>query len=163
MAPGKTIKSFRGVTDIKASSARIFSLLEDVYHTEWWDKNITNLRILSYEKNKRAKYYIIYGLPWPVTNRDLCVEELMKFDPLTGNAEITADAVSDCIPVNPGYVRMSDYHQSWKLTPTGKNSTHVELEGYADPAGHVPDWILNMLITDSPYKIIRGVKEIMER
>jgi hypothetical protein len=41
--------------------------------------------------------------------------------------------------------------------------THVVLEGFVDPAGSIPDWISNMLITDSPIKVISGIKERLEK
>ncbi len=36
------------------------------------------------------------------------------------------------------------------------------LEGYVDPAGSIPDWISNMVIVDSPLKIMGEVKRRME-
>jgi hypothetical protein len=160
---GKALKSFKGVADINAPAEKIFAMMEDINDTEWWDKNLTQIKVLLYEKNKRAKYYMVYDLPWPVNDRDLCVDVTIKIDTVTGESKITAVSVPGVIPERSDIVRIKDYRQTWTITPVSKELTHIELEGFIDPAGSIPDWISNMLIVDSPIKSIRGVKERMEK
>jgi hypothetical protein len=159
---GKPLKSYKGVTDIRAPSEKVFALIEDVNHTDWWDKNFSQIRVLRYEKYKRAQYYLVYHLPWPVTDRDLCVDVTVTFDPLSGGGRITAVPLPGVIPDQNGLVRIREYRQTWTITPVDKATAHVELEGYIDPAGSIPDWISNMLITDSPLKVINGIKKRLE-
>jgi hypothetical protein len=161
--PGKSLKAYRGVTDIHAPAEKIFAMIEDVYHTDWWDKNISQIKVLRYEKYKKAQYYLIYDLPWPVTDRDLCVDVTASVDPVTGERRLTAVPLTGVIPEGKDMVRIREYRQTWTLDPAGKDKTHVVLEGYVDPAGTIPDWISNMLIVDSPVKVISEVKQRMER
>jgi uncharacterized membrane protein len=158
---GKSLKSFRGVTDINAPAEKIFALMEDINNTDWWDKNLTQIKVLLYEKNKRTQYYFVYDLPWPVTDRDLCVDVTITFDPVTGERKITAVSLNGVIPERNDMVRIKDYLQTWTITPAGKEMTHVVLEGFVDPAGSIPDWISNMLIIESPLKAISGVRKQM--
>lgn len=158
---GKSLKSYRGVTDINAPAENIFSLIEDVNNTDWWDKNLTQIKVLVYEKYKKAQYYLVYDLPWPVADRDLCVDVTVTIDHITGERRITAVPLNDVIPERSDIVRIKDYRQTWTLIPSGKDMTHVILEGFVDPAGSVPDWVSNMLIIDSPLKAISGVRERM--
>ena len=158
---GKSLKSYKGVTDIQSPAEKIFTLLEDVYHTDWWDKSITQIKVLRYEKNKMAQYYLVYDLPWPVTDRDLCVDVTVTIDPLTGVSKITAVPLPGVIPERPDMVRIKEYRQTWTVKPAGKELAHVVLEGYVDPAGSIPDWLSNMLIVDSPLSVINGVKQRM--
>jgi len=160
---GKFLKSYRGVTDIKAPAEDIFSLIEDVNNTDWWDKNLTQIKVLLYEKNKRAQYYLVYDLPWPVTDRDLCVDVKVTIDPVTGERRITAVPLTGVIPERNDMVRIKDYRQTWIVIPSGQNMTHVILEGYVDPAGSIPDWVSNMLVIDSPIKALSGVRERMAK
>ena len=161
MEAGKSLKSYRGVTDINAPAEKIFALLEDVNNTDWWDKNLTQIRVLLYEKYKRAQCYMVYNLPWPVTNRDLCVNVTITIDPVTGERKITTVSLNGVIPERNDMVRIKDFRQTWTIIPAGKEMTHVILEGFVDPAGSIPDWISNMLINSSPVNTIRGVKERM--
>ena len=60
---GKSLKSYKGVTDIHAPADKVFALIEDVNNTDWWDKNLNQIKVLLYEKYKRAQYYLVYDLP----------------------------------------------------------------------------------------------------
>jgi hypothetical protein len=161
--PGKSLKAYKGVTDIHAPAEKIFAMLEDVYHTDWWDKNISQIRVLRYEKYRRAQYYIVYDLPWPVTDRDLCVDVTASVDPVTGERRLTAVTLPGAVAESKDMVRIKEYRQTWTLDPVSNGMTHVVLEGFVDPAGTIPDWIANMLIVDSPAKVISEVKQRMEK
>jgi hypothetical protein len=160
---GKSLKSYKGVADIKAPAEKVFALIEDVNNTDWWDKNLTQIKVLHYEKCKMAQYYLVYDLPWPVTDRDLCVDVKVSIDPVTGVSKITAVPLTGVIPENQDKVRIHEYRQCWTVTPAGKETTHVILEGFVDPAGSIPDWLSNMLIVDSPIKVINGLKVRLEK
>jgi hypothetical protein len=155
---GQSLKSYRGVTDINAPAEYIFDMLEDVNNTDWWDKNLTQIKVLLNEKDKRAQYYLVYDLPWPVIDRDLCVDVMMTIDPVTCERKIAAVLLPGVIPERKDMVRIKDYRQTWTLIPAGKEMTHVVLEGFVDPAGSIPDWISNKLIIDLPFKAISEVK-----
>ena len=158
---GKSLKSFRGVTDINAPAEKIFALMEDINNTDWWDKKLTQIEVLLYEKDKRARYYLVYDLPWPVKDRDLCVDVTITIDPVTGERKIAAVSLAGVIPERKNIVRIKDYRQTWTIMPTGSEMTHVVLEGFVDPAGTIPDWISNLLIIESPFKTINGLRERM--
>ncbi|MEI6435731.1 MAG: START domain-containing protein [Bacteroidota bacterium] len=161
--PGNSLKSFKGVTDICASMEKVCDLIGNVKNLDWWDKNLREIRVLYYEKEKRSQYYLVYNSPWPVTDRDLCVDALISTDPETGVRTILSKPLLDVIPERPGLVRITEYWQKWIMEPTNRGVVHVTLEGYVDPAGSVPDWIYNMVITDTPLKIMRGIKERLEK
>jgi|WetSurMetagenome_2_1015567.scaffolds.fasta_scaffold111940_1 hypothetical protein len=158
---GKSLKSYRGVTIINASVEKIFTVMEDVNNTDWWDKNLTRIKVLLYEKDKRAQCYMVYDLPAPVTDRDLCVNVTVTIDNITGERRIDAIALNGLIPEQDNLVRIKDYRQTWTISPLDKERTHVVLEGFIDPAGAVPDWLSNMLLADTPLKAISGLREKM--
>jgi hypothetical protein len=158
---GKSLKSYRGVTRISSSAETIFAVLEDINDIDWWDKNLTQMKVLLNEKNKRMQYYFVYNSPWPVTDRDLCVEVSMTKDTVTGERKINAFALNGVIPERKNMDRIKDYWQTWIITPTGQENSDVVLEGFVDPAGNIPAWIANMLIIETPIKAIKGLKDKM--
>jgi len=160
---GKSLKSYKGITDINSPAEKIFALMEDMNNTYWWDKKLTHINLLFYEKDKRAQYYMIYNLPWPVINRDLCVDVKFTCDSTTGERRINAVALNGVIPEHNDMVRIKDYRQTWTILPAGKEMTHIELEGFVDPAGTIPSWISNMLIIEAPIKAISRLREAMRQ
>jgi len=161
--PGSSVKSFKGVTDIHAPAEEVYNLIGNVKNLDWWDKNLREIKVLYYEKEKKSHYYLVYDSPWPVTDRDLCVDATITTDPVTGIRKVYAIPLKNVVPENPNYVRIKDYWQSWVLTPTGNDVVHAVLEGHVDPGGSVPDWIYNMVITETPLKIMRGIKQRLEK
>lgn len=159
---GHSIKSYKGEAIIKAPAAKVVTMLEDIHHTDWWDKNVKMVKIIAYEKNRSAKYYIEYDLPWPVADRDLAVEVKVEHDVRNATTKIIAGPLNGVVPEKPDKVRIKAYSQSWTVTEAGPGTCHVVLEGYADPAGSVPDWLINYLIVDSPLKLMREVRSRME-
>jgi len=160
---GESLKSYKGVTDIHAPAEKIIAMIEDVNNTDWWDKNLNQIKVLLYEKNKRAQYYLVYDLPWPVTDRDLCVDVTVTIDPVTGVGRIAAGPLPGLVPEREDMIRIKTYRQTWTVKPVGKEQAHVVLEGHVDPAGSIPDWISNMVIVDSPIKVIINIKQRLEK
>ena len=158
---GRSLKSYKAVTDMNVPAQKIFTLMEDVNNNAWWDKKLTQIKVLFLDKGKRVKYYMVYDLPWPVTNRDLCVVVTITDNPVSGERKVNAVSLNGAIPERNGMVRIKDYLQSWTITPTGKEITHIELEGFVDPSGTVPTWISNLLIIESPLKAITGLRDAM--
>jgi len=93
----------------------------------------------------------------------LCVDVSVTIDPVTGVGKITAAPLAGVVPERNDMVRIQEYRQTWTIIPAGKELTHVVLEGFVDPAGSIPDWISNMLIIDSPFNIICGIKARLEK
>ncbi len=159
---GKPLKEFRGIATIKAPVERVFSVIEDGNHNDWWDENLILVKVLAYEKNKRAKYYLVFDSPWPVSNRELYADVTVVMDQAKRVYTVTSVALKTGAPSDGELVRIRDYRQSWIISPAGENSTQVVLEGYIDPAGSVPAWISNMIIVQSPFSSILGLRRKIE-
>lgn len=159
---GKSLKTYRATTVIRAPAEKVFTLIEDVNHTEWWDPNLSQIKVLAYEKNKLARYYLVYDSPWPVENRDLCVDVTVSIDPVRSIYTVSAVPLTGVIPEREDRVRIRDYRQTWTVSSAGVNVANVVLEGYMDPAGNIPDWISNMLVIGSPINTIGGLRRRLE-
>lgn len=160
---GNSLKSFRGVADLHTTMAKASNLIGNVKNVDWWDKNVKEVKILAFEKERYARYYLIYDSPWPVMDRDLCVEATITTDPVTGRRVVEARPLPHLVPEREDAVRIKNYWQRWIVESRGEGVVHVVLEGFVDPAGSVPDWIYNMVITETPLKVMRGVKERLEK
>lgn len=156
---GSSLKSYRGETDINASMEKVCALLGTAKNLDWWSEDVTNIKILEYKDQKFIQYYFIYDMPWPVTDRDLVVESIIKMDTATGIYTVSSKPLLKKIPVNTELVRINKYRQKWTVQPQGNGKVHVILEGLIDPGGNLPAWVLNMLITEMPLKTIRLLRE----
>jgi hypothetical protein len=156
---GSDLKSFKGEAMIRAKYEDLLNLIGNVKNQDWWDKSVAELKILLFEEGKHVQYYIVYDSPWPVSDRDLVVDAVINTDPVTKVRTVKAKPLPGVIPEKADKVRIKNYWQNWTVTPIKPGLVHVVLEGFVDPGGSIPDWLYNMVITDTPIKVIRNVKE----
>ena len=69
-----SLKSFKGETTFQGNVEKIISLLGNGKNFDWWGNNIRGIKVLAYQENKFIQYYLIYGVPWPLSDRDLVIE-----------------------------------------------------------------------------------------
>jgi hypothetical protein len=157
-----SLKSYRGVVDMHCKPEKINNLLGNGKNFSWWDKNVKDIKVIAFEKDKFLRYYLVYDLPWPLTDRDLCVEATITLDPVTGTRTVFARPLEGVIPDKPDLIRIKKYWQKWVVTPKEPGVVSVTLEGFVDPAGSIPAWLYNMVITNTPIKVISSVRKLVE-
>jgi hypothetical protein len=156
------LKSFKGEVDIEGDITTISALIEDVKNFDRWDEDVSEIRVLEQEEGKMLKYYVVYDVPWPFKDRDLCVEAVIAEDQSTGSKQIVARSVPEAVPFSEETERIVEYWQRWTIQPTGNGTVHLVVEGFADPAGDIPAWIVNMAITDTPFNMLKSIKDEIE-
>ncbi len=157
--PGSSVKSFRGETTFRADPEVVLELLVDVENFDEWDEDISELKVLERKEGISFTYYLVYDVPWPMTDRDLCVVAEIQKNEETGEVYIIAKPMSHLVPETGERVRISEYWQKWTIQPHQGGMISLMIEGFADPGGSVPAWLSNMVITDSPLEMIGAVKE----
>jgi len=153
-----SLKSYKGETVFNAPMGKIYMLLGSAKNFDWWDKGFTTIKVLKHEDQKFIQYYFIYDMPWPVTDRDLAVESVIKLDTITNQYTVSSRPLPNAVPENPNLVRISNYWQKWTVQPMEKGNIHITLEGSVDPGGNIPSWVYNMLVTDMPLNTIRSLR-----
>lgn len=159
---GDILKTFKGVVDIHSTVDIVAGLISDVSNNDWWDENISEVRVLKKEDPKHFQYYLVYDLGWPLSDRDLVVDARVTTDPVTNKYVIYSCSLKGGVPEKKDLIRIREYWQRWTVHPVGKGIVRVMLEGSANPGGSIPAWIVNSIITDTPYKILRSVREKCE-
>lgn len=152
------VKAFKGEVTFRAPLEKVYTLITNVKNFDWWDDDINGIKVLSCEPDKRIQYYLIYDSPWPVTDRDLVVDTRISINSVTGERDVEARALLNVVPEKPEYVRIKNYWQKWSIIPAGPGNVRLVLEGRVDPGGSVPVWLYNMVITETPLKVIRSVQ-----
>jgi hypothetical protein len=160
--PGNSLKSFKGVMEVRSTMEKIQTIVGNVRNFDMWDESIRELKIIDEKENVFTQYYLVYHVPWPLNDRDLCVEARISVDSATGKKVIYATPLSDVIPEYPERVRIRNYWQQWTIEPLKNGFIRLTLEGFADPGGIIPSWLYNMVITDTPLNLMLKVKEKVE-
>ena len=158
---GSQYKAYQGVTTIKAPIAKVRSLQEDVAGACKWIHECKSQKLLKTEGDK-SWTYTQFNTPWPVTPRDsiLLVTTSIGSD---GAVMRKLEGVSTYLPVEKGFVRVSQVEGFWKLVPKGADETEVTYQVHTEPGGSVPSWLANKFVIDAPFNTLKALKERAEK
>jgi hypothetical protein len=153
------LKSYKGEAVINAPMGKICALLGTSNNFDWWGEDFTKIAVLEHEDQRLIQYYFIYNMPWPVTDRDLVVESIIRMDSATHIYTVTSKPLLNKMPENPELVRIDRYMQKWTVQSVSSGKVQVIIEGLVDMGGNVPPWLYNMLITKMPFNTISLLRD----
>ena len=153
------LKSFKGVMDIQADLEKINNMIGNPKDVKWWGKDVRGIKVLLFEENKHIQYYLIYDSPWPFTDRDIVADVQITTDPSSGTRTIYSRPLLNVIPEYPDLIRVTHYWERWTIQPLNIGMIHLTFEGFIDPAGNIPAWLYNMLVIETPLKLMREVQK----
>jgi hypothetical protein len=162
---GTKLKEFRGRGVIDAPIAAILSVFNDVNAaTEWMDS--CNGSYVLEDLGERDK--VVYNrthAPWPVSDRDAILRNAVTFDEQDHRVRLDFWSVEDQkAPPVKGVVRMPFLRGHWYFWPEGDGSrTRIEYQVHANPGGQLPEWMVNYVSRDLPWKTIRGLGAQVQR
>lgn len=159
---GENLKSFRGEAVFNTSIEKISSKLGTKNNFDWWDEDLRDVKIIDIEEDKFISYYLMYPVPWPLSNRDLCAKASITIDRQNKRKIVHAKPIPTALPERKGCIRIQNFYQKWDVQAIDDHHVKVILEGFIDPAGVVPAWIYNMVITDTPLKVMRALRSHVE-
>ena len=157
-----SFKCYKGETVFQASMHTLGLYIGNVKNFDWWDKNIRELKVLDTIADKEIEYYFVYDVSWPLNDRDFCTKVTITVDTISGEKVVYARPLPGVIPEREGIIRIKNYWQKWTLRPITDNSVYAVLEGFVDPGGSVPSWLYNMVIVETPFNVIHGIKQKVE-
>ena len=162
---GSPLKEFRGRGTIDAPVAAILAVFNDVPHaTEWMDSCNGSRSVVDLSDSEKVVYNRTHA-PWPVADRDAVLHDVARFDQGERRVELDFWSVEDAKePPVKGVVRMPYLRGHWILWPSADGqTTRVEYQVHANPGGALPNWLVNYVSRDLPFKTIEGLRAQVKR
>ncbi|UZE97527.1 START domain-containing protein [Alkalimarinus alittae] len=156
---GSDIKAFMGKTVMSASVSSILKVMKDESTCADWVRGCVNARTLEGETFNTAFQYGINDLPWPADDRDYVNRVVTIDDADTGEIKIILDAVTGHIPKTDN-VRLEKMTIRYYLSPITPTETNVIWVQHTEPGGHIPDWLVNMLMIDIPFYSLTRLEQV---
>ena len=159
---GGKLKETKTISDLKGGVDAIAGILKDYAKYKDWVDRTKESDVL---KRPSSNEYIVYfesASPWPVSNRDLVLR--VKVDKMSDKYGYIFNQfyLPHYIPEKESIVRMADYDGHWEVSDNGDGTTHVVYYMFVDPGGNIPDWTLNMVTEDAPYKTLENLRNLVE-
>ncbi|MBS3807153.1 MAG: hypothetical protein KGY60_06580 [Bacteroidales bacterium] len=147
--------------------ALIHGALKDVYHqvidfqgNKKYLETVKQIDVLKKEPDQQVLFYMLFDLPWPIRDRDF----VNRMDIRIGSDTIALNSspASGWVEPNEQVVRMQEFSEQWLLVRKNSGKTSLSLEGYADPGGKFPAWVVNRFVVKEPHALVRGIKQQVE-
>lgn len=159
---GADIQAFMGKTVMSASMSSILKALKDETTCADWVQGCVKARTLEGGTFNSALQYGINDLPWPADDRDY-VNQITTVDNIdTGEIVVTLNAVEGHIPVTDN-VRLQNMTIRYFLSPINQTETNVIWVQHTEPGGHIPGWLVNMLLLDIPFYSLTRLEELANK
>lgn len=157
------IKEIKVQKTMATDLTSLVALMKDVSnHKKWAYANQKGIILKAYN-DFSWKFYGYYNAPWPVQDRDMVVEVMLRQDSLTHIVTNEGRCIPDSLPKTSGVVRVPSCQSKWKLVPVGKDSVQVTLEIHTDLGGMLPAWLLNMVSTKGPVYTLEHMEEQVKK
>ncbi len=156
--PGSSKLAFRGETVANIHIGRVLQVFADSGSRKYWVDRWKSDRELEVKSSLERTYWIRFGLPFPVSDRDYVLHTKAEVD--AARRVVTAriksvdhpgKGIDDCCV--RGLVAGTFYR--FEALPGEKTRLTVEVQ--TDPKGMLPSWLVNLIQKDWPVKTLNGL------
>jgi hypothetical protein len=163
LLPDFPIREFKAVVTVKSTLSGLVNLILDTDHADRWVYRTDRITVLKRDDAKGTFLIRVEtDFPWPLSDRDAVLEGQIVQDEKTGVVTVRSHAqASGLYPLNPDFVRMADMDGTWIFRPLGQGMVEVTMIGRADPAGHIPASAVNLIIHETPYRTLQGLRKVI--
>lgn len=148
---------------VTATANQLTAMWLDPENYTKWQYNTVESNLVKRLNENEIIYYTEVAAPWPVSNRDLVIHLKVSKDIQTNVLHVSANSVSDIVPLKEQKVRIPSSISSWKVTPISESQFKVEYSMEIDPGGYVPPWMVNMVAAEAPHESFQNFKKIVEK
>lgn len=158
---GSPFVEFRAETIVTSSLSALLNLFYDLEAAPRWLD--ATRRVIALRRDDAKHEYVLLietDMPWPLQDRDAVLLGHWQQDPKTLTIALRSQSVEGVLPLNPRYIR-NNIRNDWTFIPLGNGKVKVIMGGHIDPGGNLPEWAVNMLIQESPFRTLANLRRIV--
>ncbi len=161
-------RAFKGVVLINSSLDSLLAVILDIKACTDWVHRCKNPLLLLKKSFSECYHYQVHKLPFPATNREFIFHSRVTRSAQTGSVSIHMKAEPDFCVINSNLcsaisntslVRVKHSHGHYQLDPVAQRVTRVTWTHHTNPEGHLPTWLINILVREMPYQTLQGLRK----
>jgi hypothetical protein len=157
---GTSLKEFRAVGEIDASSRAVHSVIDDIENYSRFMPYTAECRLIKREENALITYQRLS--PKIASDRDYTLRITTKSWPSNGGVAF----LNEWTPANElgppqkkGVVRVDRCEGAWLLEPISPNKTRATYSVFSDTGGAIPGWLANYASETGIGKLFAAVRK----
>lgn len=144
------VKGIRAEVVFDAPVEQVLKVAMNVSHYSNWIYKCKKSVLVKQVSTTEVIYYHITDAPWPVDDRDQYSSTKLSKQ-ADGTYWMHSHTLPDYGSELMGNVRVKNGKATWHFTSLPNGKTKGEYELFFDPAGHIPNWIINLFIAEGPF------------
>ncbi len=151
------IRALKVVCTLEATLSQMAAVLLDIKKQDEWFYHTKSSLLLQVSPSE-LYYYAELSFPMPFSNRDFIEHIKVSQNAVTKIVTMDLQNVPSYILPKSGVIQIVQSDCKWIVTPAGKNSVTVEFTLFANPAGSIPSWMINMFSLYGPFDTFKKLK-----
>lgn len=161
--PGSPVRAFKATMVVKTTLSGLVNLIQDTENAHRWVYSTERIQLLKQDVEKGT--FVVraqMNFPWPLADRDVIVAGHVLQDERSLAVTIHSRGINGPeYPPEADIVRMPTMEGTWVFRPLGNGMVEVTMVSHADPGGHIPPGIVNMLLDMTPRKTLEGMRRLL--
>lgn len=149
---GKRTRSFKIESTLPGKLESYVRLTLDYDNIKKWYYEVSESKLLKKISPTEYIAYVVHQAPPGSPDRDAVLH--INYVPQTKTKktlEIQVVSLPQYLPVSPPFVRMVAENYTTTIMPLDNNEVRQVTEGYIDPGGREPAWVINFIQRIAPY------------
>ena len=139
--------------------SKLLTVLSNVDIYKDWVYNLVESKTIHKESRSERYDYFILDFPWPLTNRELFTKTAHSQDPSTKTLTIKTVSSQRFAKIKKALVQIDNHSNTWIVDPIAKDKVKITYYFASDPAGSIPNWIINMAIDVGPIGTMNALRK----
>lgn len=157
---GHKFKQSKVETTIKYGSLdKAEKILKDVANYKNWQPNCESSEVINSSSNK-ISMYLVFGAPWPVTDRDLVLES--SFSRVGKKLIVKTTSKTALKPEQEDYVRITYCEGLWEIEEQANGNLFLRNINHSNPGGNIPAWLSSTAVEDIPLQTMQNFIELLK-
>ena len=157
---GSPILEYKANVVIDAPMPKVIALFEDERQIARWYYQCVRSELVENDGPKQKVIYLILHLPWPVAARDFVFMRTRSEAP-NGTVSYSLTALPDRLPPVKGMIRVQSIKSIWQFKALPKGQTELYFQQHTDPAGSIPNSIVNQLAVQTPFYTLKNFRNLI--
>ena len=162
--PDSNLKELKIVMVFEGTSLpKILEVLKNISGYKDWVFNCVESRVVSVLNEHVTVAYYKFDFPWPLSDREIYLEADTKVDSDNKNAVITTKATASYGGDQKNIVRIIEHSNQWEFQEVENNQVNLTYYLKSNPAGNIPDWVVNMAVDKGPSGTLSNLRALVEK
>lgn len=152
------IRGYRATTTVNMELDSLEAILDNIKKYPDWQTHYRDSKVVHRNSDDAYHFFTKTKWPFPAKKKDLMWSVEKEWDPKDRSLVYDQVCSTNTLPERSPSGSVMQVFGSWRLHPVSESEIEVTYMLTVDKGGKIPNWLINMLNADSPFKILSNLR-----